>query len=131
MAAKDGNPRRNDPRELDQRVQADAPVSADADSQMDLENRGRTPGEAMGEGKALPSGAGPSPPNRGVSDASDPADEEDPKSIADDPDDAAEASRNILSEAGLEDADESPVNPESEGFWQEETQLSSSQSVRQ
>jgi RNA polymerase sigma-70 factor, ECF subfamily len=132
MAAKDGNPRRNDPRELDQRVQADAPVSADADSQMDPDNQpGRTPGEAGGEGKALPSGAATSRRNQGVSDASDPAEEEDPQSIADDPDDSAEESRNILSEAGLEDADESPVNPESEGFWEEETQLSSSQSVRQ
>ena len=42
-----------------------------------------------------------------------------------------EESGNILNEEGLEDADESAVNPESEGFWEDETQLSSGESVRE
>ena len=43
----------------------------------------------------------------------------------------SEESGNILGQEGFEDTDESAVNPESEGFWEEETQLSSDESVRE
>jgi RNA polymerase sigma-70 factor, ECF subfamily len=132
MAAKDGNPRRNDPREVDQRPQPDVQVSASADPQMDSEKQpGRPTGGAAREGTELPSYARRSNQNQS---ASDPANEllsEDPNSTADDRDNGLEGSGNFLGENGLEETGESPVNPESEGFWEEETQLSSPAGVRQ
>jgi RNA polymerase sigma-70 factor, ECF subfamily len=130
MAAKDGNPRRNDPREVDQRPQPDAQVSADAEPQMDP-HRDRQSGGAAGEGAELISGGRPSQRNQPAPDLADEGASEDPHSTVDEADNGLEGSGNILSEAGLDEEDESSVNPESEGFWEEETQLSTPAGVRQ
>jgi RNA polymerase sigma-70 factor (ECF subfamily) len=132
MAAKDGNPGRNDPREVDQRPQPEAQDSADADPQMDPNKQpGRPTASAAGEDAEMISVAGPSQRNQPASDPAHEGVSEDPHSTADDADNGLEGSGNILSEAGLEDEDESSVNPESEGFWEEETQLSTPAGVRQ
>jgi RNA polymerase sigma-70 factor (ECF subfamily) len=130
MAAKDGNPRQNDAREVDPRPQPDAQVSADADPQMDPQREPQS-GGAAGEGTQLPPGKSPSIRNKPTSDQPVQGALEHASSEENEEDAGSEGSGNILSEAGLEDEDESPVNPESEAFWEEDTQLSSPAGVRQ
>jgi RNA polymerase sigma-70 factor (ECF subfamily) len=137
MAARDGNPGRNKPREIDQRRQPDEPVSGDADPQMNPDNQhGGRSGDAAGEGTELPSGAGPSPPHPPVSDAEN---QDEPDAVdftegdqdPDAPDEGNLDEGNLQSEDGLDDTAEPPINPESETFWEQETQLSPSEGVRQ
>ncbi|MGB8478166.1 MAG: RNA polymerase sigma factor [Acidobacteriaceae bacterium] len=131
MAAKDGNPGQENPREIEPRWQPGEPVSDDADPQMNPDYKGYPRSGAVGEGTELPSGATPTPRNLRASKRSD-QEALEVGGFSDDEQDAdVEESGNILSEEGLEQASESPINPESEAFWEEETQLSSDESVRQ
>lgn len=132
MAAMDGNPGQKNPRESSQRRQPDAPDSADADPQTSPATPPRR--SSVGnppEGAELASGAAPSPGNKPASDPSGEDALEDASTSDYEEEVDPQESGNILSGEGLEDPDESPVNPESEGFWEEETQLSSSESVRE
>ncbi len=127
MAAMDGNPGRNHPREIDQRRQPAEPVSADADPQIHPDHKGDPRSGTVGEGAELASAVAPSHrkmPSSGPSD-------EDAPSLENEEQTDAEESGNILSDEGLEEASESKINPESEAIWAEETQLSSPEGVPQ
>ena len=131
MAAKDGNPGQKNPRETGESRQPGTPNSADADPQVSPASPPRRSGGGEGEGTGLAPGGTPS---RTKKSASDPSGQDAPEGALppdgeQDPD--TEELRNILSGEGSDDVDESAVNPESEGFWREETQLSSGESVRQ
>ncbi len=131
MAARDGNPGQKNPPEIGQSRQPEEPVSVDGDPQT---SRATTPRRRTGGGEdpKLPSGAAPSPRTQPASHPSGDQDVlEDALSPEDEEQRNPEESRNILGEEGLEEASESPITPESEAFWQEETQLSSDESVRQ
>ena len=82
-------------------------------------------------GKDPQSGTAPSSRNQPASEPPGDDAQEDASSLENDEETGFEESGNILNEEGLEDADESAVNPESEGFWEDETQLSSGESVRE
>jgi RNA polymerase sigma-70 factor (ECF subfamily) len=124
MAARDGNPGQKNPREIGESRQPEVPDSAHADAQTSpATTPRRRSGSAGGNDPELASGATSSPRNKPASDPSgEDALEEAPSS---------EELGNILHEEGFEDGDESPVNPESEGFWEEETQLSPDERVRE
>ncbi|HEY5253047.1 MAG TPA: sigma-70 family RNA polymerase sigma factor [Acidobacteriaceae bacterium] len=130
MAAKDGNPGQNNPREGGQSRQPGGSDSADADPQtIPAITPGRTSkGPA---GKDPQSGTAPSSRNQPASEPPGDDAQEDASSLENDEETGFEESGNILNEEGLVGADESAVNPESEGFWEDETQLSSGESVRE
>jgi RNA polymerase sigma-70 factor (ECF subfamily) len=132
MAAKDGNPGQKNPREIGQGRQSEVPDSADADRQTGpaTTRRGRS-GGAAGEDAELPSGSVPSLRKKPPSDLPDEVALEDAHASENEEETGSEELGNILGEEGLEDASKSPVNPESEAFWEEETQLSSGESVRE
>ncbi len=127
MAAKDGNPGQHNPRESGQSRQPVEPASGDADPQASPTTtlRRGSGGAAMEE-----TGIAASPRKQPASDPSDEDALEEVRSPESDEDSGPEESGNILNEEGLGDPDESPVNPESEAFWEEETQLSPDESVR-
>ena len=128
MAARDGNPGQKNPREIGQSRQPEEPVSGDADSQIDpATTRSGRSGGAAGEDRDSLSSAAPSHRNKRASVPS----RQDGLEDAPSPENEEGESRNILGEEGLEEASEPPINPESEAFWEEETQLSSDESVRQ
>jgi len=133
MAARDGNPGQKNPREIGQSRQPEEPVSGDGDPQTSPPTAPRRQsGGGGGEDPELASGAAPSPRTKPASNPSGGQDVlEDAPSPENEEERDREESRNILGEEGLEEASESPVNPESEAFWEEETQLSSDESVRQ
>ncbi|MGC1871968.1 MAG: sigma-70 family RNA polymerase sigma factor [Acidobacteriaceae bacterium] len=128
MAASDGNPGQKNPREVGQSRQPEVPNSEDADAQsspatLPQRRSGGDPESAANVALSHTNKPASSPSARDLSeDVSSPQNEEEAS-----PDEPG----NILSEEGLEDPDESPVNPESEGFWEEETQLSSHERVRE
>jgi len=128
MAPKDGNPGQKNPREIGRTRQPEEPASGDADPQASPTT---TPRRGSGGAAMEETGTAASPRKQPASDPSDEDALEEARFPESDEDSGPEESGNILSEEGLEDADESPVNPESEGFWEEETQLSSHESVRQ
>jgi RNA polymerase sigma-70 factor, ECF subfamily len=131
MAARDGNPGQKNPREIGQSRQPEDPVSGDADPLTSPTTTPRRSGNAAGGDTELASNSARSHRNKPASDpSSEDALEQAPSSESGEETGTGE-SGNILSEEGLEDADESPVNPESAGFREEEAQLSSDQSVRQ
>lgn len=132
MAAKDGNPGQKNPREIGQSRQPEVPDSADAGPQTSPATMPRRrSGGAAGEDTGLASESAPSLRNKPASDPSNQDEEESSPASQDEEDEGSEDSGNILSEGGLDDAAEPPVNPESEAFWEEETQLSSDESVRE
>ena len=131
MAAKDGNPGQENPREIGQDRQPEAPDSSNADPKPTVSTPRRRSGGNPREDTRLPSDPAPSSRNEPASDPSGEDALEDAPSGANEEGEGSDGSGNILSEEGLEGTDESPVNPESEGFWQEETQLSSDESVRE
>jgi RNA polymerase sigma-70 factor, ECF subfamily len=132
MAERDGNPGQKNPPEIGRSRQREDPVSGDADS---LTNPATTPprrsGNAAGEDAELASNSAQSDRNKQVSDPSSQDALEQAPSSENEEEAGTGESGNILSKEGLEDADESPVNPESAGFWEEESQLSSGESVRE
>ena len=132
MAATDGNLGQKNPREIGQSLQPEDPVAGDADPQTSpATTHRRRSGGAAREDTELASGAAPSLRNKPASDPSGQDVIEDAPSSEKEDGTDVEESGNILSEEGLEEASESPVNPESEAFWEEETQLSSPAGVRQ
>lgn len=132
MAARDGNPGRNNPREIDRRRHPDAPVSGDADPQIDPDNQhGGRSGGTVGEDTELPSGMAPFLRNQPVSDAENPDEPDVVDFTEDDQAPNAPDESNLQIDGGLEDAAEPPINPESEAFWEQETQLSSLEGVPQ
>ncbi len=128
MAPKDGNPGQKNPREIGQSRQPEEPAAGDADPQASPTT---TPRRGSGGAAMEETGTAASPRKQPASDPSDEDALEEVRSPESDEDSGPEESGNILSEEGLEDADEPPVNPESEGFWEEETQLSPDESVRE
>jgi RNA polymerase sigma-70 factor (ECF subfamily) len=128
MAAMDGNPEQKNPREIDQGQPSDPPVSADADMPTSAARSHRQPpgGSAKGE-----TGAAPSRRNKLASELSGQDAPEEAHLRETEEESGSEEVGNILPKEGSERSDESPVNPESETIWEEETQLSPDQSVRQ
>ncbi|HTU51880.1 MAG TPA: sigma-70 family RNA polymerase sigma factor [Acidobacteriaceae bacterium] len=132
MAARDGNPGQKNPREIGQSRQPEAPNSEDADAlSSPATPLRRRSGGAAGEDPESASRAAPSHRNKPASSLTNQDSSEEVSSSQSEEDAGSEESGNILNEDGLTDPDESPVNPESEGFWEEETQLSSDEGVRQ
>jgi RNA polymerase sigma-70 factor (ECF subfamily) len=132
MAARDGNPGQNNPGEIGQSRQPEVPDLADADAKTSpATTPRRRSGSAAGDDPELASNAPPSYSNEPASEP--PGDDALEEAAGSDDADGAgsEKSGNILSEEGFEDTAESPVNPESEAFWEEETQLSSDERVRE
>ncbi|MGO8719058.1 MAG: RNA polymerase sigma factor [Acidobacteriaceae bacterium] len=128
MAAMDGNPGRNNPREIDVRGRSNPSVSRQDD---DL---GVDPGEDRASSYAaeneLP---GAARPNRDQTvshgaerDEPNPADSERYSQDLGEP-----APVNLLSDEGLADSADTPLNPPTEAIWAEETQLSSLEGVSQ
>jgi RNA polymerase sigma-70 factor, ECF subfamily len=131
MAARDGNPRQKNPQEIGESRQPEVPNSADAEPQIGpVTSPERRSGSAAGKDPELASGAAPSHRDESASSPAGHGQIQDARSSESEKA-AGSESGNILREEGFEDADESPVNPESEGFWEEETQLSSDERVRE
>ena len=132
MAARDGNPGQKNPRESGESRPPEVPNSAEAGAETGpATTPRRRSGGAGDQDPELASGAAQSHGNKP---ASEPGGEdllEETSLLGDDEGAGSEESGNILGQEGFEDADEPSVNPESEGFWEEETQLSSDERVRQ
>ncbi len=124
MAAKDGNPAKKNPANVGQGRHPASPDSTDAN--------------APGDPRIVPPGGSGDDPESSPSLRNEPGSElSDEEAVGNDPfpdtdqESGGEESRNFLDEGELEDVSEPSLNSESEGFWQEETQLSSSESVRE
>jgi RNA polymerase sigma-70 factor (ECF subfamily) len=132
MAARDGNPGQKNPREIGQSRQPEVPDLADADANTSpATTPRRRSGSAAGDDPELASNAAPSHSNEPASEPPGEDDQESGPSSQDEEDAGTEDSGNILIEDGLDDTAEPPINPESEAFWEQETQLSPSEGVRQ
>ncbi|MES2220928.1 MAG: RNA polymerase sigma factor [Acidobacteriota bacterium] len=120
MAAKDGNPGKENPGKVGQSRQPGSPDSTPAD--VPDHSPPVAPGHSGGNIKSSPTCRIKSNPE--LSD-------EDAEAQASGEQDDGEESGNFLNESELDQPSEPSLSPESEGFWQEETQLSSSESVRE
>ena len=131
MAAMDGNPGRTNPLEIDRRRRSDAPVSGGAEDLDPNAEHGRASGADAAQDTELPSGTVHPKPNQAVSRAANPDGPEVPDSEEDDADPGEHDTDNFLSDDGLSDAADASLDPQTEAFWDEETQLSSPEGVPQ
>ncbi|MHB1937920.1 MAG: RNA polymerase sigma factor [Acidobacteriaceae bacterium] len=115
MAETDGNPGRNNPRDIEHRRRSKTPISDDTDGELDLnaEHGRQSGGDAVDDTNLPPDIAEP----QGLD------------FVEEDEDSGASAPGNFLGEDGLEEAAEPTLTPESDAFWEEETQLSSPKGV--
>ena len=136
MSARDGNPGQKDPRECGSRQQPGEAGSSDADPRIDATTRHRRgTGDAVrgpsGAAPPRPSGAAPPIGNAPSSHTSGENASKETPSYEDEEDTSSGTSGNILTGKGLKDVSEASPSPDSELFCEEETQLSSHESVRQ
>lgn len=125
MAAMDGNPGRNHPRDIDQRRRSEAQLSDDASGRDADADQGRGPASDAEEAADPPFDDAETHSNQSSSQSVNQDERYDVDSSDEEEGTGSPDLGNFQHGDGLEEAGEPPISSENEAIWAEETQLSS------